>query len=328
MRATVSGEANPEPPSGNPTSPRFSVLVPSYNRKDLLRQTIDSVLSQSLSNHETIVVDDGSTDGTLIELESYGDKIRVISQTNQGPETARRQAARIARGEYFVLLDSDDILLPWALATYDRIIQEFKNPAVVIGTLESFGGVQAPAPVPEPPVEIEAWRFDDYLSKEKRAWLSSSNIVVRKSVFDQVGFIRPDLKTFPVDTYHYVLMFGTFGPCVIVKNPITVAYRHHPGNAIRNVERMVKGLEFLVEAERLGIYPGGRKFRFSRYACIGGAAVSWIRIALNHRLVSLALRGLANTYPMVLAALGRAILRPFRFQNKSVRLRLSGPDQG
>ena len=147
MSATVSGEKTCEALSGHPTALRFSVLVPTYNRKDLLRQTIDSVLSQTFSSHELIVIDDGSTDGTLLELESYGQRIRVISQTNQGPEAARRQAARVARGEYLVLLDSDDILMPWTLATYDRLIQEFNQPGVVIGTLDSFGGTAPTAPL-------------------------------------------------------------------------------------------------------------------------------------------------------------------------------------
>jgi len=328
MSATDSGEANPEPLGGDRATVRFSVLIPTYNRKDLLRQTVNAVLSQSFSSHEIIVIDDGSTDGTLLELESYGEKIRVLSQSNQGPEAARRQAARIAKGEYLVLLDSDDILMPWALATYDRLIQEFKQPGVVIGILESFGGVEPPTSIPAPPAHIEAWRFDDYLSKDTRAWLSSSNIVVRKSVFDQVGFTRPELKTFPVDTYHYVLLFGTFGPCVFVKEPVTVAYRQHAGNAILNVERMVKALDYLVEAERLGVYPGGREFRFSRYVCIGGAAISWIRIALNHRLFSLALTGLAHTCPMVLAALAKGALKPFRPRATTVRLSLAKPAQG
>lgn len=325
MSATVSGEKGPEPKGEDRATVRFSVLVPTYNRKELLRQTVDSVLSQTFPSHEVIVIDDGSTDGTLADLESYGDKIRVISQTNQGPEAARRQAARIAKGEYLVLLDSDDILMPWALETYDRLIQEFNQPGVVIGTLESFDGVEAPPPA-RTPTEIVAWRFEDYLSKEARAWLSSSNIVVRKTIFDQVGFTRPELKTFPVDTYHYVLMFGTSSPCALVKKPVTVAYRHHDGNAIRNVERMVKALDHLVEAERLGVYPGGRESRFSRYACIGSAAISWIRIALSHRLYSLALSGLAHTWPMVLAALARHVRKLFSARSQTVRLSLAKPN--
>ena len=149
--------------------------------------------------------------------------------------------------------------------------------------------------------------------------------MVLKSVFDQVGFVRPDIKTFPVDTYHYVLLFGTYGPCVFVKKPITVAYRHHPGNAILNVERMVKAIDFLVEAERLGIYLGGCQRRFSRYVIIGGAAISWIRIAFQNRLFPLALRGLTRTFPMVLAALARGILKPFRPRIETVRLRMTDP---
>ena len=104
---------------------RFSVLIPAYNIEKYIRQTIDSVLAQSFTDYEVIVIDDGSTDQTPQLLESYGTRIKVIRQSNQGPEAARNKAAALAQGEYLAMLDHDDLLLPCALATYDQIIRNF-----------------------------------------------------------------------------------------------------------------------------------------------------------------------------------------------------------
>ena len=93
-------------------NPRFSVLMPAYNREKYVSQAIDSVLSQVFTDYELFVIDDGSTDKTLRVLESYRTRIKVLRQANQGPEVARNKAAALARGEYLVLLDSDDVFLP------------------------------------------------------------------------------------------------------------------------------------------------------------------------------------------------------------------------
>ena len=62
----------------------FSVVIASYNREKYIRQTIDSVLSQTFKDYEIIVVDDGSTDRTKNILQSYGTRIKIIYQVNQG----------------------------------------------------------------------------------------------------------------------------------------------------------------------------------------------------------------------------------------------------
>ena len=104
--------------------PKVSVCIGAYNRKDYIRECVDSVLAQTWPDREIIVVDDASTDGTREILQAYGDSIRLIlRETNSGicPIT-RNQAAAAARGEYVAFLDSDDLWPParlqrqlWAL---------------------------------------------------------------------------------------------------------------------------------------------------------------------------------------------------------------------
>ena len=98
----------------------FSVLIPVYQVKNYLRPCVDSVLCQSEKDFEIVLVDDGSTDGSGAICDEYAgrfpDTVRVIHQMNMGLLLARRTAIRAARGEWFVHLDSDDYMLPGALA--------------------------------------------------------------------------------------------------------------------------------------------------------------------------------------------------------------------
>lgn len=93
----------------------LSVIVPVYNVEKYLARCIDSILSQSYQSLEIILVDDGSTDGSGQICDAYAAKygqIKVIHQKNQGQSAARNVALKIARGEYYSFIDSDDVLLP------------------------------------------------------------------------------------------------------------------------------------------------------------------------------------------------------------------------
>ncbi len=93
--------------------PKVSVIIPTYNREKYITETINSVLKQTYSDYEIIVVDDGSTDNTeqLIK-EQFGDKIIYLFKTNGGPASARNLGIRVAKGEYIAFLDSDDLWMP------------------------------------------------------------------------------------------------------------------------------------------------------------------------------------------------------------------------
>ncbi len=96
---------------------KVSVVIPAYNRADLILETIQSVLAQTFTDYEIIVVDDGSTDNTaeiLRELIESG-KIQYVWQENQGESAARNHGLRLAQGEYIAFLDSDDLWLPQKL---------------------------------------------------------------------------------------------------------------------------------------------------------------------------------------------------------------------
>ncbi len=93
----------------------ISIITPTYNRKERLRQMIDSVLEQTFSNWELIIVDDGSTDGTaeMMAAEYKHANITYLPQaSNHGPATCRNIGFAASKGEYIVFLDSDDFAYP------------------------------------------------------------------------------------------------------------------------------------------------------------------------------------------------------------------------
>jgi len=95
--------------------PFFSIVTPLYNKAEFFHQTIASVLNQSFSDWEWIIVDDGSTDGgprLARGAAEQNPKVALVSQKNTGPCSARNHGIRLARGKWVLFLDADDVLLP------------------------------------------------------------------------------------------------------------------------------------------------------------------------------------------------------------------------
>jgi glycosyltransferase involved in cell wall biosynthesis len=105
--------------------PKLSVVIPTYNRAEKVRKTVESVLGQSFTDLEVIVVDDGSSDETGQTLErAFGDRIRYYFQSNQGVSVARNKGIAEAKGDWIAFLDSDDVWenekLEWQFRALDR----------------------------------------------------------------------------------------------------------------------------------------------------------------------------------------------------------------
>lgn len=103
---------------------KVSVILCVYNEEKYVRQAIESILGQTLTDLELIIVNDGSTDGTQDIIESYRDKrIKVINQENIGLGASRNKGLRVARGDYVTFLDGDDWFSPEALEeSYNKAV--------------------------------------------------------------------------------------------------------------------------------------------------------------------------------------------------------------
>ena len=111
------------------TTPRISAILPVYNGRRFLRGAVESVLAQTLPPCELILVDDGSTDGSLAEIEGISTPfpLRVLRQENAGQSAARNLAARQAEGELLAFLDQDD---QWYPAHLEKLAELLADPAV------------------------------------------------------------------------------------------------------------------------------------------------------------------------------------------------------
>jgi len=119
--------------------PFFSTVTPVYNRANLIRPTLDSILKQSFEDFEVILVDDGSDDHTVDVIRGYDDdRIRLIEQENAGPGAARNTGVEAARGEYVAFLDSDDLWFLWTPDTCEKVIRNHYFPAFIAGQLHRF----------------------------------------------------------------------------------------------------------------------------------------------------------------------------------------------
>ena len=94
------------------TSPLVSVIIPTYNRSELLQLAIESVLAQTYPAIQLIVVDDGSSDDTPAMLAQYAGRIVNVRKANQGGTAARNTGIQFAHGEYLNFMDHDDLMMP------------------------------------------------------------------------------------------------------------------------------------------------------------------------------------------------------------------------
>ena len=241
--------------------PKFSVIIPSYNRCAYLKATLESVWQQTFDDYEVIVVDDGSTDETPLYLAQLGERVRLIRQKNLGPGAARNKGAENARGEYLAFLDSDDLWFPWTLETVAELIEAHHQPALVAAKLAPF----------KDPAELEginktaatAEVFTDFLASSKRDFFVGANMtfVRREKFFAVSGFTSRQIN---LEDHDFILRLGAAEGFVQIVAPPTLGWRRHSASISEQFKRSFAGCNYLVESERRGVYPGGRTRSFAR----------------------------------------------------------------
>ena len=138
----------------------FSIIIPTYNRKNIVTRAIDSVLSQNFKRCEIIIVDDNSTDGTSEFLEEkYGKKIKILKlNKNVGQNIARNKGSEVARGEWLIFLDSDDMLTKNSLEHLSNLTKKVKSYSIMANSINSEGKITSSNP------EFEGYlSYEDYL---------------------------------------------------------------------------------------------------------------------------------------------------------------------
>jgi glycosyltransferase involved in cell wall biosynthesis len=235
--------------------PFFSVIVPTFNRVELLKSAVDSILAQRYADFELIIVDDGSRDKTLEYLRALGVKATVLRQSNQGPGSARNRGARIATGKYLAFLDSDDVWFPWTLEVYREAIGRYTSTAFLTGKPYVFSEDKDLELVKGEVLKVE--RFEDYLSSgDQWRWWGVSSFVIHTEMFIGVGgFLEDRVNSEDADL---ALRLGVAPGFVQITSPATFAYRVHAANVKDDLERTLAGIRCALNAENGERYPGGR----------------------------------------------------------------------
>ncbi len=174
-------------------TPAISVIIPAFNAGHFLPETLESVLRQTYTDLEVIVVDDGSTDGTADKAKSYlhDPRVHYIHQENKGVCAARNTGIRKSEGEFVALLDADDVWYPQKL---ERQVPLFEDDDIglVYCMIEHIDDDDNVLPHLSWPHPVGA-TYKDLLYIN---WIvgSGSSVVIRKDVFDRVGLFDEDLK--------------------------------------------------------------------------------------------------------------------------------------
>ena len=247
------------------SSPFFSIVIPAYNREGYIKQCLDSVLAQSYTDYEIIVVDDGSTDKTVETLEEYGQSIQLICQANAGAGVARQTGCDVAKGQYIAFLDSDDLWFPWTLAVYKKLIDKEKAPSVLWGAIYDFKGDQAPS---EPlQAEVDYIFSENFYSLDHPSpMVATCNFVIKREAFNSTsGFFTH--RHLCEDTSLF-LESGLCQGAVYMESPLMVAHRDTPGSFIKFSHYWYDGLMYIKKKEGDGGYPGGKQWASARKSFI------------------------------------------------------------
>jgi glycosyltransferase involved in cell wall biosynthesis len=202
--------------------PLVSVVIPTFNRAKQAIAAIESVLAQTYPNFEIVIVDDGSTDGSNLEIQRFidqrtdsGHQILFVRQPNQGASVARNTGISKAHGEYIAFLDSDDIWLPEKLEYQLQALERFKSECGVCFTdarLVNNSGLDVSS------FQAHRRNYQQVMGIEQDAskllaesfsgfWVSS--LLVRADIARQIGGFSPDISFVEDRDFHFRLSLET-----------------------------------------------------------------------------------------------------------------------
>ena len=190
--------------------PRFSVIIPLYNKEQEVEATIRSVLAQTLQPVEIVVVDDGSTDSSAEVVESIGSPlVRLIRQANAGECAARNRAMAEAIGDWFALVDADDGWKPQFLEEGAEMIDRWPDCGIystAFDIVSPTGTVRAKTPTTRGPVE-NFWRESVYAY----VTIPSATVLSRRVVEELGGF--PEGMKMGGDQFMWIKVASRYGVC-------------------------------------------------------------------------------------------------------------------
>lgn len=214
--------------------PLVSVIIPTYNRRRFICETVDSVLAQTHRNLEVIVVDDGSTDGTgdlLKARYSNEPRFRYIWQENAERSVARNRGFHASRGEYVAFLDADDLWLPQKLESQLNCFTV--HPETVLVYCDCAYIDENGKRLRWPPHSVEGEKpgriFWEMIEK---GLIHPATPVIRREIFAVAGGFRTGPEIIRAEDWELFTRLCYLGPVGYVPEVLAL-YRVHPGNTGR-----------------------------------------------------------------------------------------------
>ncbi len=220
----------------------FSIVIPTYNRAFLIKNTIEAVLGQQYKNLELIVVDDGSTDNTEEVVNAISDKrIRYFKKENEERGAARNYGARVAKGEYVNFVDSDDITYPHHLQEAYNFILNNNKPLLF------HLGYEIVSPDNKVLKKMDNLKGDITLKLIKDNFLSPIGMFVRRDIALQFPF-ETDRRLSITEDWELWLRLASRFP-ILYSNTITSKIIDHEQRSIKeyNIDKIIIRDTLLIE---------------------------------------------------------------------------------
>ncbi|WP_414566581.1 MULTISPECIES: glycosyltransferase family 2 protein [unclassified Anabaena] len=221
--------------------PKVSVVIPAYNAMTYLPKTLESVLRQTFTDFEVLIINDGSSDCILDWSASVTDqRVKVISQENQGLSGARNTGIAQAQGEYIAFLDADDLWAPTKLEKQVRCFED--NPSVGLVHNWTILIDETDKPTGEqwsPHLEGNIWEQIIVINS-----VSSGAAIVRRCCFETIGVFARDLSG-TADWDMWIRIAYRY-PFAVIKEPLTL-YRQHSQNMSKDCQHMLTNARIVIE---------------------------------------------------------------------------------
>lgn len=223
-----------------------SIIIPLYNKEDVIWQTLNSVSLQSYKGWECIVVDDGSTDKSLEVVEfftkAHPGSWKIVRQANQGQAVARNSGIAIAAGNLLAFLDADDLWPPNKLSNQVTALEKNPSAVAVLSSYAIFGGNKKSLRV------VRHSSSRDLMTR----WLDLSGFggglesvgLVRRSAIEKIGLFDDDFST--SSGLDFALRLSEAGEILILKE-VGLFYRLSPGQWHSNIPELMRNTAMICE---------------------------------------------------------------------------------
>lgn len=188
--------------------PAVSIIIPVYNASTHIVRALNSITHQTFTDYEVIVVDDGSTDDSVIKIKNHALNVKLIAQTNGGASSARNVGIKAAKGEYIAFIDADDEWLPSKLSVQIMHLEKKQSLIAVYCKDYNLRGQQNIA-VHSSPDLIEKNCEEIFMQPYN---ITTSSFLIKSTVLREVGGFDENLKTAEdIDLYLKASVFGNIG---------------------------------------------------------------------------------------------------------------------